>query len=1319
LPEVSAGEAIPPGDEFKDDEGNFDNPDSGIDVRIGSKTIRVAGRDTLKPEQKTQGDNRAFNLLQRLNLPVEPDADNVATIKADGFNYDAEGRQLIEELSHAIETQNQTDGDPAYSSALVRFINYNVNPEGGWYKILSPDVANKLTEISAGESSWRGWMLRAIKGVQKDLLTIGANMPLFLQKTYSRAFSGKDIQDFVSKVLTLMGRDFTDDELKAISDSKPQQKELVDQIMQANRKDEGGQVYRRVQSLLKPKSKPKISRLESNARVVEAVNKIIADAKNLGIEPPKDTGRKLSPVEKLLHMIKPETVEKLNTLIKQAVADAERNAGIAEALKEEAKHGDSAVEELRQRFVEGEEPTAKQIEIGLNDPRYAHWRAIRDNLLGYSPVTGKLAAKVVPTISQLAKEILKTPAYLQPEMRAQFIQKLAEEHNLSDDQAARVADAITQTYGEKLAAARLKAQKDAKNALSPEQKLKLPPNDKTLWDTITQFFNAGGTDSAELLRKIAAAKGLPSPTDAQIKSMQLMVERVQKLSATPESKAAHVAEISKLMKEMGVQWAKFNRPFNMEHFGNIASAGYEFATANLLAKFGFPIRLTTHILTQLMVHTPTRVLAVPIRQALNDSAAGRPVQLWKDVHDAARDTFTATIGATERALRAARAQITGRGEILSHDRLMSSVTALERAAGAAREYRQQGDYARASLLYLISSLRLATRVVGAIDSFQGEFVEAQEMRHQIFLELRAQGKSREEIARVTDKIMSGMKSEWTIALADARRIFDLYEADPKNLPPGLESAASKWSKGQRENAMKEAADKLVKDRAYLKMQEAGLPADSTRAYIYRLRMANAWQEPTRYGIGGVATTTMNKIRSLGIPMLPVEFANAIGAGINYHLRMTPAYYFADVGSKKAQSEGKIGSAWTERPEDVTQRQVQAIFGTLLGATLVGMVMNHLLKVNLAPPTDPKERDKFIRDGHKAGTVEIQLPDGSFIPFSLTVGPFAVVSPYLAGAGATRNLIDARAAQQAKLNEEAAKKGIAPGKVKPIDVADIMGVAGQAAWQTILGGSTASGLVGGYTEFGIPNANKAAASFISPFVPYLPGYQEISRMMGVAMDKNMASVFDYLVPLPTSGARLVNSLGDPVRTPDDAQRIIQAITAGTYPLPVHPSTADAGAAYQALFSSGFNPPAIDGGRGYNINGTLRPMTPDELSKYTELRGQYLKEAISGMGASATRTEVAAAYKTANARALEAVGVQLSTANEKALAGVSAPTKSRGTRRLSLASRGKSFNVPKIRLGKLHRPSRPRLHLASLKVHKPKKLSLKSHAPRLHRPRLHLA
>jgi hypothetical protein len=800
--------------------------------------------------------------------------------------------------------------------------------------------------------------------------------------------------------------------------------------------------------------------------------------------------------------------------------------------------------------------------------------------------------------------------------------------------------------------------------------------------------------------------------------MQLMVERVQKLSATPESKAAHVAEISKLMKEMGVQWAKFNRPFNMEHFGNIASAGYEFATANLLAKFGFPIRLTTHILTQLMVHTPTRVLAVPIRQALRDSADGKPVELWRDVHTAARDTFTATIGATERALRSARAQITGRGEILSHDRLMSSVTALERAAGAAREYRQQGDYARASLLYLISSLRLATRVVGAIDSFQGEFVEAQEMRHQIFLELRAQGKSREEIARVTDKIMSGMKSEWTIALADARRIFDQYEADPKNLPPGLESAASKWSKGQRENAMKEAADKLVKDRAYLKMQEAGLPADSMRAYIYRLRMANAWQEPTRYGIGGVATTTMNKIRSLGIPMLPVEFANAIGAGINYHLRMTPAYKLADIGSKKPGAVPEK-SAWTEKPEDVTQRQVQAIFGTLLGATLVGMVMNHLLKVNLAPPTDPKERDKFIRDGHKAGTVEIQLPDGSFIPFSLTVGPFAVVSPYLAGAGATRNLIDARAAQQAKLNEEAAKKGIAPGKVKPIDVADIMGVAGQAAWQTILGGSTASGLVGGYTEFGIPNANKAAASFISPFVPYLPGYQEISRMMGVAMDKNMASVFDYLVPLPTSGARLVNSLGDPVRTPDDAQRIIQAITAGTYPLPVHPSTADAGAAYQALFSSGFNPPAIDGGRGYNINGTLRPMTPDELSKYTELRGQYLKEAISGMGASATRTEVAAAYKTANARALEAVGVQLSTANEKALAGVSAPTKSRGTRRLSLASRGKSFNVPKIRLGKLHRPSRPRLHLASLKVHKPKKLSLKSHAPRLHRPRLHLA
>ena len=124
-----------------------------------------------------------------------------------------------------------------------------------------------------------------------------------------------------------------------------------------------------------------------------------------------------------------------------------------------------------------------------------------------------------------------------------------------------------------------------------------------------------------------------------------------------------------------------------------------------------------------------------------------------------------------------------------------------------------------------------------------------------------------------------------------------------------------------------------------------------------------------------------------------------------------------------------------------------------------------------------------------------------------------------------------------------KRVYSPSPIPRDWVADTLGVAGQAAWNTLLGGSTAAGLVSSYSEFGVPNAKKSVAAAISPLIPLAPTYQEVSRMMGVALDKNEATVFDYIVPLPTSQARMVNVLGDPVKTPDDIQRVIQAITAG--------------------------------------------------------------------------------------------------------------------------------------------------------------------------------
>ncbi len=200
---------------------------------------------------------------------------------------------------------------------------------------------------------------------------------------------------------------------------------------------------------------------------------------------------------------------------------------------------------------------------------------------------------------------------------------------------------------------------------------------------------------------------------------------------------------------------------------------------------------------------------------------------------------------------------------------------------------------------------------------------------------------------------------------------------------------------------------------------------------------------------------------------------------------------------------------------------------------------------------------------------------------------------------------------------------------------MLGVAAETAFGATLGNRSVSGLSSSVTQFGTLNANKTAATLIAPQIPGVPGYQEISRAMGVAMDKNLASVWDYLVPLPTSGARAVNMLGDPVGTPDDVQRVIQTMTSGTYPWPVDSKDAEKETAYKVLFETGYRPPTINPAKGYLINGVYRPMNDEELAKYTVTRGQMLKQTLSQMDG-ASEKQVAAAFNGVDQQALNSVG-----------------------------------------------------------------------------------
>lgn len=144
------------------------------------------------------------------------------------------------------------------------------------------------------------------------------------------------------------------------------------------------------------------------------------------------------------------------------------------------------------------------------------------------------------------------------------------------------------------------------------------------------------------------------------------------------------------------------------------------------------------------------------------------------------------------------------------------------------------------------------------------------------------------------------------------------------------------------------------------------------------------------------------------------------------------------------------------------------------------------------------------------------------------------------------------------------------------------------------------------------------------------------MAGVTMDQSLASFWDFMVPLPTSQARAVNVLGDPVKTPDDLQRVIQTMTAGTFPGIVHPDSGTSNA-YQALLASGYRPPSINPNQGYAINGEFRPMTDQELANYTQQRGEQFKQQLAGIGSNPDPKDVQAAYRTANDNALQSVGV----------------------------------------------------------------------------------
>jgi hypothetical protein len=676
-----------------------------------------------------------------------------------------------------------------------------------------------------------------------------------------------------------------------------------------------------------------------------------------------------------------------------------------------------------------------------------------------------------------------------------------------------------------------------------------------------------------------------------------------------------------LIKQMGLIWARLTRPISWTHWidtrQNIAAAAQEYGMANTLLKLGFMFyRIETHIATQLVAHGLTRPIGAALERWSLDKSRGRDTALWRDIATSMAEHWSETVKSIGTALRGARAAFAGRVEARNVDRLMSGVQGLDRMLDKARTYQANGDHVRATLLYLFSIPKLALKVLGAVDGFQGAVLERPELRHEVRAQLREMGKSPAEIEVAVDKIFGEMKSKLRQARIDAAAKLGSMGATPTD------------------RQVSEAADRLLRERLLADIADLGLAADDFEARTALLQRREAWQERVEHGLGGIVAKFMRNVEqashSFGIPLALTNFANAIGTSINYMTLFTPAYRTVGWWGPKDKP-----SPWFSSERDKYQADARAAMASMIGGLLFLLTALGLANFVSAKKRTKEEYDKLTAEGHKVGTVEFPTGDGRFIPVSVTVGPLQPLAPWIAAGGAIHDRVQQREEAQNKLNAEAAQAGLQAGKIAPWGPADWLIVAAEAAWGALQANKAVGGITGSMTEMNIPNPQKAAAGQVSPYVTGLPGYQELARAGGVYMDRNIASFMDFLVPLPGSQARALNMLGDPVGTPDAIQRVIQTMTAGTYPFPV----GGPGAAYQALFSSGFRPPAIEPNKGYAIGNEFRPMTDTELANYTQARGTLFAQALASMGPNPDHADVASAFKQANNDALEKVGVDL--------------------------------------------------------------------------------
>jgi hypothetical protein len=823
-------------------------------------------------------------------------------------------------------------------------------------------------------------------------------------------------------------------------------------------------------------------------------------------------------------------------------------------------------------------------------------------------------------------------------------ESLLKEYGLGDKEASKLANEIVVALKPRIRVAADEAAKSVESALTPDEHDKVKASKKPIWLQIVEAVQRGDFDNSEHVRAKARQEGWRPPTDAEIEHIKATARRINEMrQLTKKEVDAAGGDRNKLKREQVVReqttlpkqaqlirnleasMGSIKRPVNlnpMRWFGryraNNAAFLNELISANLLVRMSFPVKQAISIFSQFATHIPTRSIAMALERHALAKTQGQQTAFLHDVFDALGGSLKSAIAGYKDGVVQFIAALRGRGEARNVERLTSGIAALERLDAEAQRMAREGKLGAAVVKRLVAFIRLGYRIAQAFDNLHGVPSEYIEMRHQAVLGAMREGRSRLEAETQADNIITSIKASYLSALAETKAM--------------SEALGYNYSSEQ----LRENAHRIARNWAYVTMAEKGLPGDEFQAANKQLREVLGWNEQEiGKGPGGVVGFAVQKTgksaEQLGIPLALGRFGNAIATSINRTLHHTPLGFFPKVFGEN--------NAWFATERDRNQRKVEAAIGSLFGGILFTLALSGAFVVRLRWPKDKEERDMMEARGERPGTLMIPIGDGKYHVVSMNTGFAAMFAPYLAAGGALRDLLLEREKAQEKLNAEAARKGVTPEKIRPMSIGDMMAVAGQAGWQTALGGRTSAGVLASMTDYGTPNVEKALASQVGAMIPGLPGLQEVSRMSGVVLDSKLATFTDFLLPLPTSGARRVNMLGDPAGTPDDLQRIVQTLSGGSYPV-IDTNAPQTRSAYEVLFASSVRPPSINPNRGYQIGGSYRPFTDSELERYSVERGQEYKAALSALGPDASDRDIRNALTEANNRALGKMGVTTS-------------------------------------------------------------------------------